>query len=93
MRQKAVFMETNHKCIEPPAYSIIGKWLFFRACRYLCHQVPDRFTAFSIFLVQNANIGELFPQKNQELEIFKFTKVMAKKVKNFRSFFEKVAMV
>jgi hypothetical protein len=38
-------------------------------------------------------IGELFPQKNQELEIFNFTKVMAKKVKKIPSFFEKVAMV
>jgi hypothetical protein len=31
--------------------------------------------------------------KNQQFEIFNFTKVMAKKVKNVRSFFEKVAVV
>jgi hypothetical protein len=31
--------------------------------------------------------------KNQQFEIFNFTKVMVKKVKNFRSFFEKVAVV
>jgi hypothetical protein len=67
--------------------------IFFRACRYLCHQVPDRFTAFSMFLFLNVNIGELFPQKNQELEIFNFTKVMAKKVEIFGSFFKKVAVV
>jgi hypothetical protein len=30
-------------------------------------------------------------RKNQQFEIFNFTKVMAKKVKNVRSFFEKVA--
>jgi hypothetical protein len=45
------------------------------------------------FLFQNVNIGELFPEKNQQFEIFYFTKVMAKKVKNVRSFFEKVAMM
>jgi hypothetical protein len=38
-------------------------------------------------------IGELFPEKNQQFEIFNFTKVMAKKVKNFGSFFEKVTVV
>jgi hypothetical protein len=48
-----------------------------------------RFTAFSIFWVQNANIGELFPQKNQELEIFNFTKVMAKKWKISAHFLKK----
>jgi hypothetical protein len=31
--------------------------------------------------------------KNQQFEIFNFTKVMAKKMKIFRSFFEKVAVV
>jgi hypothetical protein len=28
---------------------LLESGIFFRACRYLCHQVPDRFTAFSIF--------------------------------------------
>jgi hypothetical protein len=62
---------------------------FFRACSYLCHQVPDHITAFSIFLFLTVNIGELFPQKNQELEIFNFTNVMAKKVEIFGTFLKK----
>jgi hypothetical protein len=36
---------------------------------------------------------ELLVQKNQQVEILIFTKVMTKKVKIFRSFFEKVAVV
>jgi hypothetical protein len=36
---------------------------------------------------------ELLVQKNQQVEILIFTKVMAKKVQNFRSFFDKVAVV
>jgi hypothetical protein len=67
--------------------------IFFRDFRYLCPQLPDRVTAFSIFLFKNVNIGELFPEKNQQFEIFIFTKVMAKKVKIFGSFSGKVAVV
>jgi hypothetical protein len=36
---------------------------------------------------------ELLVQKNQQVKILIFTKVMAKKVQNFRSFFSKVAVV
>jgi hypothetical protein len=36
---------------------------------------------------------ELLVQKNQQVEILIFTKVMAKKVQNFRSLFETVAVV
>jgi hypothetical protein len=39
------------------------------------------------------NIGDSWAEKNQQSEIFNFTKVMAKKVKIFRSFLEKVAVV
>jgi hypothetical protein len=67
--------------------------IFFHPFRYPCPQLPDRFTAFSIFLFQNVNIGDSWAEKNQQFEIFIFTKVMAKKVKIFGSFSGKVAVV
>jgi uncharacterized membrane protein len=72
---------------------LLESGIFFLDYRYLCHQVPDRLTAFLIFWFQIVIMVELLVQKNQQVEILIFTKVMAKKVKNFRSFFEKVAVV
>jgi hypothetical protein len=59
----------------------------------MCSLFPWQHGISYLFLFSNVNIGELFPQKNQELEIFNFTKVMAKNVEIFGSFFRKLALV
>jgi hypothetical protein len=80
--------QSNHRPIV-----LLESGIFFHPFRYPCPQLPDRFTAFSNFLFQNVNIGDSWAEKNQQFEIFNFTKVMAKNVKIFRSFFEKEAVV
>jgi hypothetical protein len=45
------------------------------------------------FLISNGHNGSGIDPKNQQVEIFNFAKVMARKVQNFRSFFGKVAVV
>jgi hypothetical protein len=78
-------IKSNHRPIV-----LLESGIFFHPFRYSCPQLPDRFTAFSNFWFQNVNIGDSWAEKNQQFEIFIFTKVMAIKVKIFAHFLEKM---
>jgi hypothetical protein len=68
---------------------LLESGFFFRDYRYLCHQVPDRLTAFLNFWFQIVIMVELLVQKISKLKFSFLQKLWPKKCKIFAHFLVK----